>query len=125
MAQDRIKINGIEIWQPDHGLQYDFETTYTEDSNRVQTGVGYFTPLFTVERLGYTATNIPQKEATKILQQIDRGKPFTLHYFSLHHGTWRDDVFYVGSGNCSIGMLIDGEEYLESLSFNTTGVNPI
>lgn len=125
MAQDTIKINGTDIYQPDENLKYSFETTYTEDSGRVQTGKGYFTPLFTVEQLNYTATGIPQKEATKILQMVDKGQRFTLHYFSMHYGKWRDAPFYVGKGDMSIGTLQAGEEILESLSFNMTGVNPI
>lgn len=47
MAQDRMRINGEDIWQPDEGLQYNTETTYTEDSTRVMTGAAHFTPLFT------------------------------------------------------------------------------
>lgn len=125
MAQDKIRINGAEIYQPDKGLVYNFETTYTEDSARVQTGQGHFTPLFTVEQLGYTATHIPQEEATKILQMVDSGQQFTLHYFSMHYGGWRDAAFYVGQGNMEIGSLEAGNEYLSSLSFNMTGVNPI
>lgn len=123
--QDRIRINGNDIFQPDKGLGYAFETTYTEDSTRVQSGKGYFTPIFTVEQLSYTGTHVPQKEATKILRMVDKGKKFTLHYFSLHYGKWRDDQFYVGQGNLSIGSLEDGNEYLDTLTFNMTGVNPI
>lgn len=123
--QDRIKINDEAIWQPDKGLQYNFETTYTEDSTRVQSGTGYFTPLFTVEQLGYTATNIPQAEDTRILKRIAKGQTFKLHYFSMYTGKWQDASFYVGKGSLSIGELVEGGEYLESLSFNMTGVNPI
>lgn len=125
MAQDRIRINNTDIYQPDKNLAYDFETTYTSDSTRVQTGVGKFTPMFTVEKLNYTATHIPQPEATKILQMVDTGQNFTLHYFSMHYGRWRDDMFYVGQGGMIVGELEEGNEYLDSLSFNMTGVNPI
>lgn len=125
MAQQKLMMNSTEVWQPDSGLGYNFETTYTQDATRTQDGIGHFTPLFTVEQLGYSATNIPQQEATKILRIIDKGGRFTLHYFSLHYGQWRDDVFYVGQGNCSIGSLEEGTEYLSSLSFNMTGVNPV
>ena len=123
--QDRIKINGKEIYQPDKGLAYNFETTYTEDSTRVQTGDGHFTPMFTVEQLGYTASGIPQAEATKILQMIAKGQNFTLHYFSMYYGQWRDGTFYVGQGNLNIGSLEEDNEYLDTLSFNMTGVKPI
>lgn len=125
MAQDSIKINGQDIWQPDENLAYNFETTYTEDSGRVQTGDGYFVPLFTVEQLNYTATDIPQSEVTKILQMVAGGHEFTLHYFSAFYGGWRDGRFYVGKGDMSIGTLKDGEEEFDSLSFNMTGIDPI
>ncbi len=125
MAQDTIKINGQEIYQPDENLAYKFETTFTEDSGRVQTGTGHFIPLFTVEQLNYTATGIPQPEVTKILQMIVGEQEFTLHYFSAFYGGWRDGKFYVGHGDMSIGTLKDGEEEFETLSFNMTGIEPI
>nr|DAF72773.1 MAG TPA: hypothetical protein [Caudoviricetes sp.] len=125
MAQQRIDINSAGIYQPDSGLTYSFESTYTSDSTRTQDGVGHFTSMFTVEQLGYTATGIPVAEATKILRQIIKGKSFTLHYYSLYYGAWRDDTFYVGKGECEIGTLEDGGETLSSLKFNMTGVNPI
>lgn len=125
MAQDKIKINNIEIFQPDTGIQYSFASTYTEDSTRVQTGEGHFTPMFTVEQLGYTASHIPVSEATKILKQIAKGGNFTLHYYSLYAGKWQDALFYVGQGSLNIGSLVENNEYLDSLSFNMTGVNPI
>lgn len=69
---------------------------------------------------------IPAAEATKILKIIAKGKPFTLHHYSLYYGAWRDDKFYVGkSGNLTIGELSEDEKYLSELSFNMTGVNPI
>lgn len=59
MAQEYIKIrkSASDEWlvlpQPDSGaLSYDFETTYTEDSGRTQTGAAVVSPLFTVEALG-------------------------------------------------------------------------
>ena len=124
MSQEKMKINGYEIWQPDKGLKYRSETTFTPGSARVQSGKGRFTPMFTVEQLGYSATNVPQKEVTKILQMIDKGEEFTLHYFSMHYGEWRDDSFYVGQGEYDVGTLKEGEEYVSSFSFNMTGVNP-
>ncbi len=124
MAQHRITIDGTEIWQPDKGLKHSFATTYSEDSTRVQSGVGHFTPLFTVEQESYTASHIPVIEASKILKLII-GRNFTLHYFSPYHADWKDATFYVGQGECQIGTLEDGGEKLSSLSFNMTGVNPI
>ena len=123
--QDTIKINGIEIFQPDAGLQASFETTYTSDSTRVQSGVMHATPMFTVEQFSYTATDIPVDDAKVIIQQVIKGNPFKLHYFSTYYGVWRDDTFRVGKGQYSIGKLVEGEEKLESLSFNMTGDNPL
>lgn len=125
MAQDRMKINGIEVKQPDKGLGYDFETTYTEDSGRVQNGIAYITPLFTVEAFSYTATDITESEMSQILQLVSHGEPFTLHYRSPYYGGWRDDTFYVGKGSLSIGTWKENEERYESLSFNMIGVNPL
>lgn len=123
--QDTIRINGIEIWQPDQDLSYNFETTYSEGSTRTQSGIGRFTPLFTVEQLGYEATGIPVAAASAILQMIAKGTNFTLHYFSPYYGAWRDGTFYVGQGSIQIRTLEDDHERLSSLSFNMTGVNPI
>lgn len=123
--QDIIKINDIEIYQPDQGLQASFETTYTSDSTRVQSGVMHATPMFTVEQFSYSATDIPVEEAKVIIQQIIKGNAFKLHYFSPYYGQWRDGMFRVGRGQYEIGTLKEDEEKLSSLSFNMTGDNPI
>lgn len=125
MAQDRMKINGIEIKQPDKGLGYDFETTYSSDSGRVQSGVMHITPLFTVEAFSYTATDLTEEELSTILKQIAKGHKFKLHYRSPYYGGWRDDAFYAGKGSMSIGSWKEDEERYESLSFNLIGVNPL
>lgn len=123
--QDTIKINGIEIYQPDKGLQSSFETTYSSDSGRVQSGAMHATPLFTVEQFSYSATDVPIDDVKVILQQIIKGNPFELHYYSPYYGKWRDDIFRVGKGQYSIGSLKADEEKIESFSFNMTGDNPI
>ena len=123
--QDKIRINDIEIFQPDEGLKSSFETTYTEDSTRLQTGEANFVPLFTVEQFSYSATDIPVAEASVILQQIIKGEAFKLHYFSPFYGAWRDGMFRVGQGQFSIGTVEENGEKLSSLSFNMTGENPI
>lgn len=123
--QDKIKINNIEIFQPDEGLKSSFETTYSEDSTRLQSGEANFVPLFTVEQFSYLATGVPAKEVSIILQQIIKGEPFTLHYFSPFYGKWRDGTFRVGQGQFSIGSLEDGGETISELSFNMTGDNPL
>lgn len=123
--QELIRINGADIFQPDEGLGYSFETTYTEDSTRLQTGSANFVPMFTVEQFSYQATDVPVEEATKILQMIDKGQAFTLHYYSLHYGGWRDGMFRVGKGSLAIGSLEENNKKLSSLSFNMTGDEPL
>lgn len=125
MAQEYIKMNGVVILQPDEGLGYDFETTYTEDTTRVQSGALHATAMFTVEAFSYEASWVSLTDMRTILQIVATGKPFTLHYFSPYYGAWRDDRFYVGKGSLSIGRLNTAEEKYESLSFNMIGVNPI
>lgn len=123
---EKIQMNGTVIWQPDKDMAYSFVTTYSEGSNRTQYGNGRFTPLFTVEQYGYSAKNVPQADATRILKIIAKGHTFTLHHFSLYYGTWRNDPFYVGkSGSITIGELTPDRKYISNLSFNMTGVNPI
>lgn len=125
MAQDYIKLNGTVIAQPDEGLGYDFETTYTEDSTRVQSGKLHASAMFTVESLSYKATYITAAEASAILRIVDSGRPFTLHYYSLHYGAWRDGRFYVGKGTLSVGRLNEQDEAVDELSFNMIGVDPL
>lgn len=123
---EKIQMNGTVIWQPDKDMAYSFATTYSDGSNRTQYGAGRFTPLFTVEQYGYTAKDVPQAEATRILKIIAQGHTFTLHHFSLYYGEWRNDPFYVGkSGSITIGELSPDRKRVSNLSFNMTGVNPI
>lgn len=125
MAQDKVKINDTIIKQPDRGLGYDFETTYTEDSVRVQSGVAHLTPMFTVEAFSYEASDLTSAEMSQILKMVAKGKRFKLHYRSPYYGVWRDDYFYVGKGSIKIASWKESEERYESLSFNMIGVNPI
>lgn len=124
MAQNYMTMNGVKIWQPD-AIKHKTETTYTEDSTRIPTGDAYFTPLFTVEQLGYSAKDIPQSEVTKILQIIAKGEPFQLQYFSMYYGKWRTDTFRVTNNDYDVSSWKEGEERVESLSFNMTGDNPL
>lgn len=123
--QEYIKINGTVIAQPDTGLGYDFETTYTEDTTRVQNGTLHLSPLFTVESFSYERGDLTKEQMTTILQLIAKGGSFTLHYFSPYYGIWRDDEFYVGKGSLKVGRLNEEDERFDGLTFNMIGVNPI
>ena len=123
--QNYITIDGEIIKQPETGLGYDFETTYSKDSTRTQDGIAHFTPLFTVEKFSYSAKLLTKDEMKTILQLVAGGRYFTLHYFSPYFGVWRDDTLYVGKGSLSIGRLNENAEYFEELSFSMIGVNPV
>lgn len=125
MAQNYITINGVKIRQPDEGLGYDFETTYTEDSKRTQRGKLTTSRLYTVESFSYSATNVTAEEMKIILHELMKGKFFTLHYWSPYYGAWRDDEFYVGRGSLVFSRLNENEERYDSLTFNMVGRNAL
>lgn len=125
MAQNYITINDVKIRQPDKGLGYGFETQFTKDTGRVQNGKMHTTPLFTVETFTYSASFLTVDEMKEILQQVARGTPFHLHYFSPYFGIWRTDTFYVPKGTLNIGRLVENREKFDLLRFTMTGVNPI
>ena len=77
MAQDYLKINNVIIATPDEGLGYDFETTYSEDTGRVQNGVLHLTPLFTVESFPIHCLMCRLKKSRKSLSLLRRGKSST------------------------------------------------
>lgn len=122
--QDYITIDDVVIPQPDEEMGYDFETTYTEDSSRVQSGTLHDTAMFTVEAFSYKASYLTIKEMSTVLQLIV-GRHFTLHYLSPYYGVWRDAPFRVGKGSLSVGRLNKDSELYDYLSFNMTGVDPI
>lgn len=126
MSQNRFMINdNAATKQPDTGLGYSFETTYTDDSGRVQTGSSHITPLFTVESYSYSATDLTLTEMSYILKQVAKGKKFKAHYLSPYEGKWMDGYFYVGKGSLKIGNWKEDEERYESLSFNMQGMEPL
>lgn len=123
---EKIKMNNIEIAQPDTGLRYSLETTFTSDSTRLPSGSAVFTPMFTAEAFDYTRTGLTGEEMQTILQIIGRGMPFMLHYHSPFYNGWRDAPFRVGKvDNIAIGQLNDETGLYDSLSFHMTGENPI
>lgn len=124
MAQDRYLFNGVDIVQPDEGLGYDFETTYSADTTRITSGPLHETALFTVESLAFKASNIPAAKVAQLLQAVIQ-KRFTFHYFSAYYGYWRTDTFYVGKHSMQIGDVLEGGEVFDNISFNIVGVNPV
>lgn len=124
MAQQKIYMNGNLIYQPDEGLTYSFETTYTEGSARSTTGKLKAKPLYTIEQLSYKATNVPKEEAQKIINIVGRGGIFLLTYFSPRLCKWTTQRFYVGQGSLTIKTLKENEECFD-LSFDMTAAVPL
>lgn len=124
MAQHKFLFNGTDILQPDDGLGYDFETTYSEDTTRIMSGPLHETALFTVESFSFKATGVPLATVSALLRVIMEQR-FTFHYLSMYYGSWRTDTFYVGKGSLSLGPVLEGGEYISSVQFNIIGVNPV
>lgn len=123
-TQNKITMNSIAIAQPDE-LGYSFETTYTSDSGRVQSGEAVTSAMFTVEAFSFGYSFLSLAEAHAILTIILSGQPFTLHYPSVYYNGWRNGLFYVGKGDVKWGRINVEEELVEDFSFNAVGVNPI
>ena len=123
-------LGGVEIAQPDT-LGYSFETTYTSDSGRVQSGLAVTTPMFTVESFSFGYSFLTLAQARQILQIIMPGKAVDMHYPSVYYGGWRTSAvsqgggFYCGRGQVSWGTIIVNEEIVEDFQFNMIGVAPI
>lgn len=125
MATEKIKLGGTTIKQPDENIGYNFETTYRSDSQRSRSGVMYAQPLFTVEQLSLSWSNLTVSEMSEILRIVAKGGAITVHYWSPYYGTWRDGTFRVAKGSLSIGCLDETCQFYESLSLNLTGDDPI
>lgn len=124
MAQERYKIDGVDIWQPDRDLAWDFETTYTADTTRTIQGNMIATPLFSVESYAYAASHVPVAECAKLLKLI-LAREFELYAFSPYEGAWGTRRCYVGKGSLSVGSLEDNGEYISSVSFNMIPLAPL
>lgn len=129
MPQEKIKFSTdgntwTTIAQPDE-LGYSFETTYAEDSGRVQTGSATTSAMFTVEAFSVGYTFLSLAEAHAILQIIVPGKPFYMRYLSPYYGSWRTSTFYVGKGDLGWGRINTDEELVEDMKFNVVGVEPV
>lgn len=118
MAQNRIKLNGQEIFQPVKGISWNFEKTYSSDATRTQSGKGKFKSLFWVQSFEYEAKDIPLSEASKILKIVIDNEYFNLYCANPYSGKWETIECYVGQGSVDIGTLKSGKEKLSSLKFN-------
>lgn len=127
MAQEKIALNSFNEVQPIK-FDYNFATTYTEDSGRPQGGKARLTPLFTVESFDVSYENLTTAQVSAILKQIvpSPAKPFfNLHYFSPYNGKWQTKEFYVGEGSLVLKSLKEGSEKIDSISCSFVGRDKI
>lgn len=117
--------DGVEIAQPERGMGYSYETTYTEDSGRVQSGTAIVAPMFTVKSYSYSRTHPTVAQIAQILSFIVGGGKYEMYAFNPKTGTWGWDVYYTGKGDMSIGYLTPDGGHYDSFSFNAVGVKPI
>lgn len=117
--------DGTEIAQPERGMGYSYETTYTEDSGRVQSGAAIVAPMFTVKSYSYTRTHPTVAQVAQILSFINGGGKYEMYAFNPKTGAWGWDVYYTGKGDMSIGYLTSDGGHYDSFAFNAVGVNPI
>ncbi len=117
--------DGTEIAQPERGMSYSYETTYTEDSGRVQSGTAIVAPMFTVKSYSYTRTHPTVAQVAQILSFISGGGKYEMYAFNPETGTWGWDVYYTGKGDMSIGYLTSDGGHYDSFTFNAVGVKPI
>ncbi len=123
--QQKFKINGITIVQPDEdGYSPSYATTSSSDSGRTLRGVMKNTPLFTTEAYQLKWSNIKAADAAIILQQI-KERNFDFYHFNMFTAKWETAVFYASNFKPSPICLKEGEEILSELSFQVTGVNPV
>lgn len=124
---ERYSFDGWDKVQPNENIAVDFETTYTEDSGRVISGIMMGDPLFTVESIGFEFFSLTLEEVSE-LQQIIIGRSgkayYELHYLSDYYGRWRTDTFYTGRGSKNL-QKIRNDDGTYNLKFNAIGVNPI
>ena len=117
--------DGVKIAQPERGMVLSYETTYTEDSGRVQSGTAIVVPMFTVKSYSYTRTHPTVSEVKQILSYILKGGKYEMYAFNPLTGAWSWDVYYTGKGDMSIGYLTSDGGHYDSFSFNAVGVKPV
>ena len=126
MAQNHLKFGNYQPPDPDEdGYQVQFAVTSTASSGRTQRGNMINTTMFTVESYSLKWTDIPAEDVKKILEQIMRKNSFSFYHFNVYSCQWEEGEFYVANINSPFYSLEDGEERVEELSFQVTGINPV
>lgn len=121
---DLFMIEDVEIEQPTtYGVT--FSTTSTDDSDRTQDLVMHNTPIGTIGSYEMGWEYLKTSAASKILQLVLNKPQFKVHYYDLYADVWKNAYFYASNFEMTPLSLEDGYKYIDSLSFNIVGVNPI
>ena len=123
--QDYIKFNGVKVKHPDEdGYTAILATTSTDDSDRDMGLVMHNTPIGTVEGYDLKWKYLTAQETAQILGQVLNRPEFTVHYFDIITGKWKDGRFYASNFNSPCKTLKEGKECWKDLSFNIRGIDP-
>lgn len=126
MAQQHLKFGVYEAPDTDEdGYQAQFATTSTASSGRTQRGNMVNATMFTVEAYNLKWTDLPASVVKNILQQVMGKNSFSFHHYNVYTAEWETSDFYVANINSPFYRLNDGEERVNELSFQVTGINPM
>lgn len=121
---DVFTIEDTNIEQPTtYGVS--FATTYTDDSDRTQDLVMHNTPMGTIGSYEMGWEYLKTSEASKILRLVLNKSQFKVHYYDLFTDSWKNAYFYASNFEMTPLTLEENYKYIDSLSFNIIGVNPI
>lgn len=126
MAQEHLIFGAYEAPDPDEdGYQIDYATTSTSSSGRTQRGRMINTAMFTVEAYTLKWTDISASEAKSILLQVMGKNSFNFYHYNLYKGKWEWGEFYAANISTPLDRLNEGQERVDELSFQVTGIDPV
>lgn len=121
---DVFTIEDTNIEQPTtYGVSFD--TKSTDDSDRTQDLVMHNTPMGTIGNYEMGWEYISTGEASKILRLVLNKPQFKVHYYDLYNDKWKTAYFCASNFEMTPLALEENYKYIDSLSFNIIGVNPI
>lgn len=125
--QNHIMIGTYQVPDPDEdGYQPSLVTTKSPNSSTTMRGVTKNVVLYIKEKYFLKWTDIKASVLYEILKQISGKQSFDFFYYSPYKGTWQTAKFCV-TGDISYPTirLNDGEETINSLSFEVESIDPI
>ena len=125
--QQHLKFGTYTAPEPDKdgGYTLALATTSSSNSGRSLKGNMKNVPLFTVEAYDLKWTYLSAAAFAQILQQVVGKAEFDFYHYNIYRARWETGKFYAANYNSPIISLVEGEEYVDELSFQVTGVNPL